>query len=124
MSNDNQALLKLTDENFIEVAVNSELPAIVDFWAEWCGPCQIMNPIIEEIADDYKGRAIVGKVNVDENAKTSTDYGIRSIPTIVLLKNGQVVDRLVGTMSKQKLEQRIEALFSDANTESAEPAEE
>ena len=124
MSNDNQALLKLTDENFIEVAVNSELPAIVDFWAEWCGPCQIMNPIIEEIADDYKGRAIVGKVNVDENAKTSTDYGIRSIPTIVLLKNGQVVDRLVGTMSKQKLEQRIVELFSDENTESAEPAEE
>jgi thioredoxin 1 len=112
--------VELRDDNFIELAVNSTTPVLVDFWAEWCGPCRMLGPVIEELAKDYEGRATIGKVDVDNNPELAVKFGIRSIPTIILMKNGQVVDRIVGAMQKPALEQRMEPLFDDASSNTAE----
>ena len=84
--------VELTDSNFQELVLNSDKPVLVDFWAAWCGPRRMLGPIIEELHDDFQGKAIVGKVDVDNNQQVSMDYGIRNIPTVLIFKNGEVVE--------------------------------
>lgn len=103
--------VEFTDANFEETAVKSDKPVIVDFWAEWCGPCRMVAPIIEELAADYEGKAVIGKVNVDNNNEISAKYGIRNIPTILFLKNGEVMDKQVGAVQKAVLAQKLEKLL-------------
>lgn len=103
--------LEITDSNFAELAMNSEKPVMIDFWAEWCGPCRMVSPIVEEMANDYDGKAVIGKVNVDENPDISAKFGIRNIPTILFLKGGQVVDKSVGAVPKNVLTEKMEALI-------------
>jgi len=100
---------EFTDSNFQETAIDNKGVAVVDFWAEWCGPCRMIGPIIEELAKDYDGKATIGKVNVDNNQEISMKYGVRSIPTILILKDGEVVDKHVGVTTKQVLIEKIEA---------------
>ena len=95
--------LKFDEKNFNEEVVKSEIPVIVDFWAEWCGPCHIMSPIIDEVAKEFEGKAKIGKVNVDENQVISSKYGIMSIPTILAFKDGKVIGQLVGARPKKDL---------------------
>ena len=99
----------ITDSNFEELVKNSDKPVLVDFWAEWCGPCKMIGPLVEELANDYEGRAVVGKVNVDENPNISMEFGIRSIPTLLVFKGGQIVDRHVGTAPKDVLAKKLDA---------------
>ncbi|MEZ4798427.1 MAG: thioredoxin [Flavobacteriales bacterium] len=103
--------VEITDSNFADVALNSEKPVMIDFWAEWCGPCRMVSPIVEEMANDYAGKAVIGKVNVDDNPDISAKFGIRNIPTIIFLKGGQVVDKSVGAVPKNVLTEKIEALI-------------
>lgn len=103
--------LEFTDANFEELAVNADKPVIVDLWAEWCGPCRMVGPIIEEIAREYAGKAIVGKLDVDNNPQTTMKFGIRNIPTILFLKNGEVVDKQVGAVPKSVLVGKLEKLL-------------
>jgi thioredoxin 1 len=93
----------LTDDNFDEEVLKSDIPALVDFWAEWCGPCKLMGPTVEELAKEYKGRAKVGKLNVDQHPAIAEKYGIRGIPTLILFRKGEVSEQLVGVQSKEKL---------------------
>ncbi|NND77095.1 MAG: thioredoxin [Flavobacteriales bacterium] len=101
--------LELTGANFEELALNSDKPVMVDFWAEWCGPCRMVGPIVDELATEYDGKAIVGKVNVDNDPEISMKYGVRNIPTILFLKNGEVVDKSVGAVPKNVLSEKIDA---------------
>ncbi len=103
--------LEFTDANFEQLALNSDKPVMIDFWAEWCGPCRMVGPIVEEMASEYDGKAVVGKVNVDENPDISARYGIRNIPTIVFLKGGEMVDKSVGAVPKNVLTEKIDALI-------------
>ncbi|MGC6531501.1 MAG: thioredoxin [Flavobacteriales bacterium] len=103
--------VEFTDANFEELAIQSDKPVLVDFWAEWCGPCRMVGPIVDEIHNDYDGKAIVGKVNVDENPGISTRYGIRNIPTIIFLKGGEMVDKSVGAVPKNVLTEKMDALL-------------
>lgn len=98
-----------TDENFDEKALKTDKLALVDFWAEWCAPCRMIAPTIEELAKEYAGKVVVGKLNVDENSKTATKFGIRSIPTLLFFKNGQIVKQVVGVRSKAELSDIISA---------------
>ncbi len=100
---------EFTDANFQEVALDKEGVAVVDFWAEWCGPCKMIGPVIEELATDFDGKVTVGKMNVDSNKDIPMKYGVRSIPTILILKNGEIVDKHVGVTSKQALADKINA---------------
>ncbi len=100
--------LEITDANFEEI-INSEKPVLVDFWAEWCGPCKMIGPVVEELAGDYDGKAVIGKVNVDENPGVSAKFGIRSIPTLLVFKNGEIVDKQVGAVPKGVLSQKLDA---------------
>ena len=103
--------IELTDANFEEIAINSDKPVVVDFWAEWCGPCRMVGPIVEELAKDYDGRAVIGKVDVDNNNEISAKFGIRNIPTILFLKNGEVVDKQVGAGPKQSFTAKLDAIL-------------
>jgi thioredoxin 1 len=101
--------LQITDSNFEEIVRKSDKPVLVDFWAEWCGPCRMIGPVIEELSGEYDGKAVIGKLNVDENPNVTVEFGIRSIPTLLVFKNGVVVDRHVGVASKSDLSKKLEA---------------
>ncbi len=103
--------VELTDANFEDLAVKSDKPVVVDFWAEWCGPCRMVAPVVEELSKDYAGKAIVGKVDVDANNEISAKYGIRNIPTILFIKNGEVVDKQVGAAPKAALAEKLDKLL-------------
>lgn len=99
--------IEITDNNFEEI-INTDKPILVDFWAEWCGPCKMIGPVVEELAGDYDGKAVIGKVNVDDNQLTSQKFGIRSIPTLLVIKNGEIVDKQVGAVPKAVLAEKID----------------
>lgn len=102
---------KFTDNNFQEDAINSSVPVVVDFYADWCGPCKMMAPVIDELANDYGDKVRIGKLNTDENRAIATKYNVMSIPTIIFLKDGQVVDTVVGAVPKTVLEQKINSML-------------
>jgi len=101
--------LEITDATFDEVVLKSDKPVLVDFWAAWCGPCRMVGPVIEEIANDYEGKAVVGKVDVDANQEFAAKYGVRNIPTVLLFKDGEVIDKQVGVAPKSTYTQKIDA---------------
>ncbi|MDP4277221.1 MAG: thioredoxin [Bacteroidota bacterium] len=103
--------LVITDSNFDDLLAAPE-PLVVDFWAEWCGPCKMIGPVVEELAEAYAGKVTIGKMDVDDNNEISTRYGIRNIPTLLFFKNGQLVDKQVGATQKSTIAQKIEALLS------------
>lgn len=101
--------LEINDSNFEELVMKSDKVSIVDFWAEWCGPCRMVGPFVEELAKEYEGQAVIGKVNVDDNPQVTSNFGVRNIPTILFIKNGQVVDKQVGVAPKSVLEGKLKA---------------
>ncbi|MCH7514632.1 MAG: thioredoxin [Bacteroidetes bacterium] len=100
--------VEITDDNFEEI-INSEKPVMVDFWAEWCGPCKMISPVVEEMAGEYDGKAVIGQVDVDNNPGVSAKFGIRSIPTLLFFKNGEIVDKQIGAVPKTVLTSKLEA---------------
>ena len=104
--------VEITDSNFDELVMNSTQPVVVDFWAEWCGPCRLIGPVIEELSKEYEGRAIVGKVDVDANSEVSAKFNVRSIQTFLFIKNGVVFDKSVGAVPKATLAEKLNALLS------------
>lgn len=103
--------ITLTDDNFKSEVLESDVPVLVDFWATWCGPCRMVGPIVEEIADDYDGKAKVGKVNTEDNAKITGEYGIISIPTLIFFKDGKPVDQIIGAVPKDAITKKLDALL-------------
>lgn len=100
--------LEITDDNFNEV-LKTDKPVLIDFWAEWCGPCKMIGPIVNELANEYEGKAVIGKVNVDENPNTAAQFGIRSIPTLLVFKDGEIVDKQIGAVPKAVLAGKLDA---------------
>jgi thioredoxin 1 len=100
--------LVATDLNFKAEILGADKVALVDFWAAWCGPCKMLGPVIEELAGDYEGKAVIAKLNVDENPNTAAQYGIRSIPSLLVFKNGQVVDQMLGAMPKNMIAKKLD----------------
>lgn len=103
--------LELTDANFDETVLQSDKPVLVDFWAVWCGPCRMVAPIVDELSKDYEGKAVIGKVDVDNNPETAAKFGIRNIPTLLFFKNGEIVDKQVGAAPKQAFTAKLDALI-------------
>ncbi len=101
--------LEITDANFDELVLKSDKPVLVDFWAEWCGPCRMVGPVVEELSKEYEGKAVIGKVNVDNNSGISAKFGIRNIPTLLFFKNGEVVEKHVGVAAKNVLADKLNA---------------
>jgi len=106
------AVAHLTDANFDQEVLKSNIPVLVDFWAAWCGPCRMVGPIIEELANDYQGKVKMTKLDVDANPQKSAQFGIRSIPTMMIFKNGQIVDTLIGAMPKPAIAARLDAAIN------------
>tara|TARA_Y100000588_G_scaffold329096_1_gene365046 strand:+ start:194 stop:538 length:345 start_codon:yes stop_codon:yes gene_type:complete len=106
----------LSDNNFDQSVIKSTVPVLVDFWAEWCGPCRMIAPTVDELAQDYKDKIVVGKLNVDDNPNTAMQFGIRSIPTLLLFKNGEVVESIVGLADKTKLQAAIDSALLSENS--------
>ena len=102
---------EFTDDNFQDEALNESMPVVVDFWATWCGPCRMIAPIIEDLAGEFEGKAKIGKLDVDENQQTAIKFGVRSIPTVLILKGGEVKDTIIGAVSKETFVQKINALL-------------
>ena len=105
--------VKITDDNFQEEVLNSDKPVLVDFWAEWCMPCLMLTPIIDELYKDYEGKVKIGKLNVDENRATASQYGVMSIPTVKLFKDGKIVKEFIGVQPKQVYEQAIKDVLGE-----------
>ena len=103
--------IELTKENYDGEVIKSNMPVLVDFWASWCGPCKMVGPIIEELAGEYEGKVLIGKCDVDENSDVAAEYGIRNIPTVLFFKNGELVDKQVGSAPKPTYAAKIEALL-------------
>ena len=103
--------LEITDANFEETVLKSDKPVVVDFWAAWCGPCRMVGPIIDQISDEYEGKAVVGKLDVDANQEFAAKYGVRNIPTVLVFQNGEVVGRQVGVAPKKAYADAIDALL-------------
>ena len=103
--------MEVTDSTFDDVVLNSTKPVMVDFWAEWCGPCRMVGPLVEELAAQYQDQAIITKIDVDSNPGVSAKFGIRNIPTILFFKNGQIADKQVGAVPKNILENKLKALL-------------
>ena len=101
--------VEFTDANFKEVVLDSDKVVLVDFWAPWCGPCRMIAPIVDELHTELEGKAVIGKVNVDENSEVSTNFGVRNIPTLLIFKNGEVVDKLVGVLPKSQILEKLES---------------
>ncbi len=106
------AALEVTDDSFASEVLNSELPVLVDFWAEWCGPCKMVSPIVEELSNEYNGKVKVTKLDVDSNPQTATNYGIRGIPTLLMFKDGAAVDQIVGAVPKTHIAERLDKIIS------------
>ena len=105
------AVLEVTDANFEEIVLKSEIPVMVDLWAVWCGPCKMIHPILEEMSEEYEGKALMVKLDVDNNRETAMKYGIRNIPTVLFIKNGEVVDKQVGAVPKKKFVAKLEPIL-------------
>ena len=105
------AITEVTDQNFNEVVLQSDIPVMVDLWAAWCGPCKMIHPIIEEISQEYEGKALMVKLDVDTNKETALKFGIRNIPTVLYIKNGEVVDKQVGAVPKKKFIAKLEPIL-------------
>lgn len=101
--------IEITDSNFEEVVLNSKVPVLVDFWAEWCGPCRMVGPVVEELATEYGDKAVIGKLNVDHNPQVATQFGIMSIPALLFFKDGKMVDKQVGAVPKHVLANKLNA---------------
>ena len=101
--------VEFTDANFKEVVLDSDKVVLVDFWAPWCGPCRMLAPIVDELHTELEGKAVIGKVNVDENSEVSTNFGVRNIPTLLIFKNGEVVDKLVGALPNAQSLEKLES---------------
>jgi thioredoxin 1 len=104
-------LLQVTDANFDEEIVKADIPAMVDFWAEWCGPCKMVGPTVEALAKEYEGKIKIAKMNVDENRETPAKFGIRNIPTLILFKDGEVAQTIIGAQTKSHLEEELKKLL-------------
>ncbi|MGY8824889.1 MAG: thioredoxin [Candidatus Latescibacterota bacterium] len=102
----------LTDDNFNLEVIESGLPVLVDFWATWCGPCRMIAPIVEQLSDEYEGKAKIGKLDVDSAQKIAAEFGIRSIPTLLLFKEGKVADQIIGAVPKQQIAEKLDAIIS------------
>jgi thioredoxin 1 len=100
--------IEITDNNLNEI-LNTDKPVLIDFWAEWCGPCKMIGPIVKELANEYEGKVVVGKVDVDENPGAAAQFGIRSIPTLLVFKNGEIVDKQIGAVPKAVLAAKLDA---------------
>lgn len=114
MEQEKQSYVTLTDRNFQNIVLESKKPVLIDFWAPWCGPCQVMGPVIRELAEEFQTQAVVAKVNVDDHQEIAARYGIQSIPTLMIFQNGRVVDQMVGTMPKTELEQKLKSQLQPA----------
>lgn len=106
--------IEFTDANFDQEVLKSDVPVLVDFWAVWCGPCKMIAPLVEELAGEYQGKVKVGKVDVDNNPNISVTYGIRSIPTLLIFRDGKIVDQIIGAVPKQALAQKLDAQLQPA----------
>jgi len=105
------AITVITDDNFQDEVLNSDLPVLIDFWAIWCGPCKMIAPIVEDLATEYDGKAKIGKLDVDSNQQTSIKYGVRSIPTLLIFKGGELVDTIIGAVPKTKVVEKLELVI-------------
>jgi len=103
-------LIEITDDNFETEVINSDLPVLIDFWAVWCGPCKMIAPIVEELSTEYDGKVKVGKLDVDSNQQTSIKYGVRSIPTLLLFKDGELKETIIGAVPKTNIVEKLKAL--------------